>query len=259
VWSSGLRAELLRDLEDLTDEDIAAEAGGTATYAPEATEATDASPTLAQPSIDTARGQCFIPFSIELGQDWTSLQPELGRLMSDGRDTLDAVKFLTGGGTDEPAGVLTGLTTSQRVQTASTATFALEDVHYLRQALPARFVPNATWASHPNRFDSIYRFVGGNSTEPPPLPTRDGPMLGRPKVEWTTIATASSSGTKLMIYGDFKSGFFIADRVGMSVELIPHLFGAANRYPTGQRGLYAFWRTGSKVVVPEPLRYLEAL
>jgi predicted phage gp36 major capsid-like protein len=43
----------------------------------------------------------------------------------------------------------------------------------------------------------------------------------------------------------------------MSVEIIPHLLGATNRYPTGQRGLYAFWRTGAGVVALNALRDLE--
>jgi predicted phage gp36 major capsid-like protein len=35
----------------------------------------------------------------------------------------------------------------------------------------------------------------------------------------------------------------------MTVELIPHLFGAAQgNLPTGQRGLYAYWRNTSKVL-----------
>ncbi len=45
------------------------------------------------------------------------------------------------------------------------------------------------------------------------------------------------AGAKPLIVGDFAS-FLIVDRLGMSIELIPHLFGA-NRRPTGQRGLYA--------------------
>jgi HK97 family phage major capsid protein len=93
-------------------------AGVTAAYQAEAAAVTDASPTLAQPVIDCAMWRCFVPFSIELGQDWGTLQGELTRLISDARDVLDATQFLTGSGTDSPAGVLTGLTTSQRVQTA---------------------------------------------------------------------------------------------------------------------------------------------
>jgi len=51
----------------------------------------------------------------------------------------------------------------------------------------------------------------------------------------------------------------IADRIGGTIELIPHLFGATNRFPTGQRGLYYYWRTGSDVLVQNAFRYLEVL
>ena len=57
---------------------------------------------------------------------------------------------------------------------------------------------------------------------------------------------------------DFFEGFTIADRIGMVVSNVPHLFGATRR-PTGESGLYAFWRTGSKVIIPNALRYLEVL
>ena len=90
------------------------------------------------------------------------------------------------------------------------------------------------------------------------MPARDGNLLARPALEWTTMATASSTGTKWALYGDFRAGFTIADRIGMTVEIVPHLFGATRR-PTGERGVFAYWRTGSKVVVPEALRYGEVL
>ena len=86
------------------------------------------------------------------------------------------------------------------------------------------------------------------------MPARDGPLVGRRVVEWSTMATAAMSGTKWAIYGDFFSGFFIVHRIGMSIEIVQNLFGA-NRRPTAERGMLAYWRTGSKVVVPEGLRY----
>jgi len=104
--------------------------------------------------IDCAMGRAFVPFSIELGQDWATLQPDLAKLISDGRDTLDATQFLTGTGTDSPAGVLTGLSTTQRVQSAGAGAIAIGDVYALKQALPARFMPNAVWAMHPTRVDA---------------------------------------------------------------------------------------------------------
>jgi hypothetical protein len=45
----------------------------------------------------------------------------------------------------------------------------------------------------------------------------------------------------------------------MSVELIPHLFGTSNRFPTGQRGLFAIWRTGGGVTAANALRYMEIM
>jgi predicted phage gp36 major capsid-like protein len=64
------------------------------------------------------------------------------------------------------------------------------------------------------------------------------------------------------IAGNFKKGFLIADRLGATVEYVPQLFGAASRYPTGQRGLILWWRVGSTTIgsgsaAGSPLRYLE--
>jgi HK97 family phage major capsid protein len=71
------------------------------------------------------------------------------------------------------------------------------------------------------------------------------------------MATGSTTGTKLMIAGDFRTGFKIVDRLGMTAELIPHMFGASNRLPLGVRGFYVYWRTGSEVTAVNAFRYLE--
>jgi HK97 family phage major capsid protein len=58
------------------------------------------------------------------------------------------------------------------------------------------------------------------------------------------------------VYGNIRDAYTIVDRVGLSVELIPHLFGSSNRFPTGQRGIYAYWRVGAGVVNPNAARVL---
>jgi HK97 family phage major capsid protein len=236
--------------------------GVTAVYVAEGVEATDASPVLAQPAISTFQGRAFVPYSIELGQDYDTLTSELGKLIADARDVLDATMFLTGNpASNQPGGILNiggtgGLTTTQRVQTATTATYVLADPWTFKAALPARWLNSVTFAANPATWDTTYRFVGGNSAEPLQMPTRDGPFMGRPKVEWSTMGTGTTTATKLIIGGDF-SNYKIVDRIGMQVELIPHLFGATSRFPMGQRGLYAYWRTGAGVTVPNAFRYLE--
>jgi HK97 family phage major capsid protein len=239
--------------------------GVTAVYVAEATEATDASPTLAQPVITTAQGRAFIPFSIEIGMDWNGMQEELLTLIRDGRDVLDATQFLTGNGTNAPVGILaigtTGaLTTTQRVQTDVAATLDIDDVWDLKGNLTnTRFAGNARFAGNSAMFDRIYRFTpSGSTTEPQAMPTREGPLCGYPKVEWSTMVNTTTSTSKVLLLGDF-SNYYVADRIGMTAELIPHLFGATNRFPTGQRGIYAYWRTGTVVAVANAFRYLEVL
>jgi HK97 family phage major capsid protein len=235
----------------------------TAAYQAEATEVVDATPAMTQPSIVAQRGTAFIPFSFEVGQDWNTIVNELGRLLADGRDILDTTKMLTGTGTNEPGGLLNiggtgGLTTTQRVLSAGAGAVAIADIYSLKQALPARFMANATFTFNPTRLDGVYRLVAaGSTTEPQIMPGgRDGPLLGKAVEEWSSMVATVTTGSRWAIYGSFEN-FLITDRLGFSVELIPHLFGATNRFPTGQRGLLGLWRSGSGVTVANAFRYGE--
>ncbi len=238
--------------------------GVTAGYVQEGVEATDASPTLAGPNISTQQGRAFVQFTIESGQDWPGLMTELERLVADARNVADATAFLTGSGSNAPFGIFGGdatysLTTTQRVLTNTTAAYAVGDPWLLKAGLPARFVNDSTFAAAPSTWDTTYRFVAqGSTTEPRQFSDGDrgGDFLGRPKVEWSTMATGATTGTKLLVAGNFKVGYKIVDRLGMSAELIPHMMGT-NRLPLGTRGLYAYWRTGAAVVAKNAFRYLE--
>lgn len=239
-------------------------AGVTSNYGDEASEVNDDSPTLAQPTIAAERWTSFVPFSIEIGQDWTSLQTDLAELMRDAKDTLDATKMLTGTGTNEPGGILNiggtgGLTTTQRVQTAAVATFAAGDVYKLKQALPPRFQANGTYVLAPATLDTVYRFVpAGSTSEAPLLNGERTAIIGRPVRELSTMTTTTTTGSRIAIYADWRSAFAVVDRLGVSVEIIGALFGV-NRRPTGQRGLLAVGRTGSGVTNANAARYLEVL
>ena len=239
----------------------------TAAYAAEGTEASDNSPTLVQPDIFAEKAQMFVPFSIELEQDWPTLQTQLQKLFSDAKDILEATKFLSGLGhgnnPPEPVGIFSigttgALTTTQRVQTATAATYAAADPWTLKAAIPPRWIPSAVWFAAPGTWDTTWQFVAaGSTTQARQFDAGRGDgFMGRPKYEWTTMATGSTTGTKLMLVGD-PSTYLIVDRIGMQVELAPLLLGATNRYPTGQRGLYAYWRNGGAVLVPNAWRYLE--
>jgi HK97 family phage major capsid protein len=185
--------------------------------------------------------------------------------MNDAKNVLEATKFLLGSGTNEPGGILNvggtgGLTTTQRVQSATVATYAVGDGWLLKAALPPRFIPSSSYLAGPATWDRTYRFVAqGSTTEPRQFSDGDrgGDFLGRPKYELSTVVTTTTTGSKIMVAGDFNTGYKVVDRIGGTAELIMHLFDQATARPIGSRGLYYYWRVGGGVQAPNALRYLE--
>lgn len=233
-------------------------AGVVATRRSEADEAADNAPTLAQPSVTPQRVDVFIPFSMEVGQDWSGMQGEMARLIQDAKDDEEAASFSTGSGTPPAAqGVVTGATTTTTLN--GTAAFAVADLYKIEEALPPRFRPRAQWVANRGVYNRTRQFdtQGGASIWTESL--KEGldnnqrgntgyNLIGYPANEASSMVNVLTTGSKIAILGDF-SYFLIAERIGMDIELIPHLFGA-NRRPTGQRGIFAVWRNNSKVLDP---------
>ena len=164
--------------------------GVTAAYGAEPSVASDGSPTLAQPVVTTAKWKVFVPFSIELGRTSRRCRTSSSGWSIDARDVNDSTMFYTGKGTAQPRGIMTDLSASQRVATSGATAFAVGDPWLLKAGVPARFIDNATFAAHTETWDTAFRFVGGNSTEPLQFDEgRGGAFLGRPKVEWSAVGT----------------------------------------------------------------------
>jgi HK97 family phage major capsid protein len=244
----------------------------TVAYAAEAAEASDNTPTLAQPEIQTERAQAFIPFSIESDQDWSALQGEMAKLIQDGKDAVESSKFFNGAGhgSNVPLGLFDATLAVTTVTTASGGAFAIGDVYKLQQNVPPRFRNNLTFMTNLYGINKIRQFdtAGGAGlvaylTEPgqgqhegnAQVPFN---LLGRKLYEWSAINSTEvlTGGTNIAIAGDFNY-YCIVDRVGLSIEVIPHLFGSSSRYPTGQRGLYAFYRNSAEPLSAAAFRILQ--
>lgn len=248
----------------------------TASYGAEAVEASDNSPTLAQPDVFVEKAQAFIPYSIEIGMDWNGLQAGMAKLIADAKDVLEATKFTLGAGhaSNEPAGLITGATNT--VSTASSGAFAIADLYSLEQSLPPRFRPLGQWFGNRAVYNLIRQF-GVSATEAlwqPLMNPNTGPLglgldnnpfglggnlgqrlLGYGANEVSDMVSSLTHGNSVLAIGDPKY-YLIVDRIGMAIEVIPHLFGTANNRPTGQRGLYAYWRNTGTVVDPNAWRVL---
>ncbi len=236
-----------------------------ASYDAEASVVSDDAPTFAQPEISTFPARAFVPFSYEVGEDYNgSLLSDLGDLISDAKDTLEANKFVLGAGTGEPAGVVTGATVT--VDTAGIGAFARGDLDTLDNALPSRYQANARIIGNRGILGRIRAFdtTNGNTLYGPnaQLGVATGTEarvsmtpLGIPAYQVTDMVNSVAANSKILIEGDFAS-FVIVDRIGLQVEYIQNLFDPATGRPTGQRGVMAHWRSGSGVINAQAFRTL---
>lgn len=238
-------------------------AGVTAEWKAEAVEVADASPTLAQPSIVAHKGDAFIPFSVEIGGDAANFAAEMSALLVDGKQRLEAVAFINGTGVGQPNGLVTAAVAAAKTINSATAdTYAAADLYALKAALPARWRARAAWLANENILDKTRQFATGSGPQsafwadfgddtPPRLLGK--PVFESSEMDGTVDATANNY---VVAYGDLKA-YYVVDRVGTTIELVPHLFGT-NRRPTLERGYVMWFRTGGDLVVPDAVRVLNA-
>jgi len=138
----------------------------------------------------------------------------------------------------------------------------------VEEALGPRFRPRAQWLANRFTYNKARQFdtAGGSGVWLPSLQASlasDVPrggntgyeLIGYAANEDSAMAAALTTGSKIAVLGDPRY-YIIVDRIGMDIEVIPHLFGATNRFPTGQRGFYAFWRNNANVISANAFRVL---
>lgn len=226
-------------------------AGVTWAFQSEGVATTDNSPTLAQPSVTVFMARGFLPYSIEVGQDYPGFADEMSTLLAAGYDELLVDKFTRGAGGLEPQGILTALSanTNVRVTLTTAGVLGAPDPYKVWEALGQRFRRSASWLMSVNVNDAIRQLGTANvyhaSTVTLPEGWADSLfMKGVYESPYMPNTTTFSTGTNgLAVVGDF-SNYVIARRGGMSVELVPTLFDVTNNRPTGQRGWFAYARIG---------------
>jgi len=228
----------------------------------EVAEATDADPSFEQPEVRPSAVQAFIKFSMDLDMDWMAMPSQLTRLIQDAKDDEEADSFINGtgarisGGGDRPEGIVAGLASASEVPGG--ASFTSHDLYDLEagdNGLGPRFRARASFLANKSIYNLVRQFDAQGGAD---LWVRLGAgmpaeLIGYPAFEASEMPTTPTG--RYMVLGDF-SQFLIVDRVGMSVELVPHIFGASNRYPDGNRGIYARWRNSTKILVHNAFRVL---
>jgi HK97 family phage major capsid protein len=237
----------------------------TASWTAETVSAPDNTPTLIQPNIPVYMAELFIPFSYQADQDIADLTGDIAMLFADSKDNLEATAHATGSGSSQPTGVVTAVTavTNSRVSPQTGGTFGLTDLFSVHSALPPRFRSAASreafvssitvmdqvrqLAMAQNSANSVWTDI--NNDDPPQL-------FSDPYVEASSMSTSLTTGQNVLLYGDFRR-YVIVDRIGFNTEFIPNLFDTSTGRPTGQRGVFSYWRTGANTVDANAFRILK--
>lgn len=235
-------------------------AGVTAQWrAAEGTQVPDNSPTFAQPAVHIHSADAYLQASFEATMD-TNIASQVGMLLNDAKDNLEATAFAIGTGANQPFGVVTAVAAVAGSRVAGGAAYDVADVYAVKDAIPPRWRSRASWVANDSIYTLTRQFASGTGPQHafwadlgmdrPPL------LLGRPVYESSAMdgTLAAASTNDILLAGDF-SNYLIVDRVGMTVAYEPLVKGANGR-PTGEVGWYAFWRVGANVLIPDAFRVL---
>lgn len=234
-------------------------AGVSWSFDAEGATVSDDTPTLAQPSVTVYTARGFIPYSIEIGEDFPGFQAEMGKLLTEGYDELLADKLARGSGSGEPRGILTALDANTNVEVVVTTDGAFGDVDIYKvwKALGERFRNNATWLMSVDVANRVKQFESGNGAIKFPEVANGQLMMRSLRTSsYFPDFTATTGAANLLVVGDF-SNYAVARRTLMRVELVPHLVDVTTNRPTGTRGLFAYARIGGNMLVDEGARLLQ--
>lgn len=163
---------------------------------------------------------------------------------------VEARWFVRGNGTSQAEGLLTNAEIAETETTVSDLANGLVDAYY---AVPSAYASRGAWLM-PRSVMAVVRKLRSSMGEAlwePALAAGQPPtILGRPVYEAVDM-DGPVAGNTVAIFGDFHSGYAIADRTGLSV-LRDEYTGAAN----GIVKLHARRRVGGRVILPEALHKL---
>lgn len=204
--------------------------------------------------IYTARG--FIPFSIEVGEDYPGFAQEMATLLSSGFEELVTETLVTGSGSNEPTGLVTALLANTNVQVNVTTNglISATNVNVVFEKPRDRYRAKGTWLMSPGISDQVAGFAAGTGFNPSfftvDLTGVVQSLRTRPVRTSVYMSDSTNVDADVCVFGDFNQ-YLYANRTGMNVELLPLVVDGSSGRPTGQRGWFAYARHGAASINDE--------
>jgi HK97 family phage major capsid protein len=228
--------------------------GLTASYGTETATTTDAAPTdFEGPEITPVECKVVVKFTSTYGEDYglAALTGEVGRLVQDAKDNVEANKFAQGNGSNEPEGIIWFLD-DDGTSLVPIDAWNLDALDEITGELPERFQSNATAVAHRKNLQRARSFGTAGQPADTIFDAINKRLYGYPAEISSAMDGTAEPGDEPLLVGDFRY-FVIVDRLGLATEFVPNLVDS-NGQLTGQRGILARWRNTSKVLTPNAFR-----
>jgi HK97 family phage major capsid protein len=222
--------------------------------------------TDAEPAANAVYGQndltvyemkCYADVSNRLLEDSAfDINAELSIDLGQAFGQLEGQAFVSGTGDSfkQPLGLIGSTITT--TTTAGTAAITAAELINFFYSLPSPYAANATWVMNRATMGYVRQIVNtaGFYVWQGPLAGIDAgdpaTLLGRPVVEFPDMPDLGA-GNFPIAFGDFKSGFRIADRVGLAILRDPY-----SQQTAGNVRFHARRRVGGMVTKAEAIRLL---
>jgi len=198
----------------------------------------------------------------ELSDADASIESYLVDSFSQKRAEKEDTAFTVGTGhtNKQPAGVAVNTSiTTVNLDTADTIT--VEDLIELIYAVPAQYRKNGAFLMHSQCEMAIRslrwsgdgtHYTGGFLWEPSVQAGRPNTLLGHPVHNQDDMNyPADAVAANVIVFGDFKAGYKILDRAGMTMQRLDELYAES-----GMVGFLAYFRVGGGVVRTNAFRAL---
>ena len=223
-----------------------------AVWVDEETVRTGSQPAFDQAKIAIKEIATYVDISLQLAEDSANVLSEVNMALAEDFGQKEALAFVEGDGVLEPSGVMTDASITS-TDAASGTLIDPDELIAMVYSLPATYRNAGTWVMNGQTLAAIRTLKDGHDNYLWQPSYQDGQperILGRPVVEAVDMPDIGLSAEPI-IFGDFKRGYRIYDRLALSILADPY-----TQRVNGLIRYHARRRVGASVVRSDAFRKL---
>lgn len=210
-------------------------------------------PTFDQSEITVKELATYVDLSLRMLEDSGNVESEVRLALAEDFGAKEGLAFVNGSTALEPTGFMAaaGIAETVNGHAANLSTDALINLFY---AMPATYRNRGSWVMNGTTLATVRKLKDGQGNylwQPSYQAGQPETILGRPVVEVLDMPNVAADATPI-IFGDFKAGYRIYDRVALDV--LPDLL---TQRTTGLARFHARRRVGAGVVRTDVFRKLK--